>query len=272
MKITIIADNYVDTASLVAEHGFSCLIEVYGTKILFDTGQGQALLNNMKQLDIPKELDMLVFSHGHYDHTGGLDRYFDELSDYCSEIYASSYLFDKHLKKSGDIYSYIGIEKTQDEIEEAFTLYMNDDLVEISDNIFLSGPIKRYEEFNADKLLCAHVDGEYGKDIFRDEQYLVIRTEDGLHVVTGCTHCGAVNLLKDVRVKFPDDKLLSVTGGLHMFRSEPWQTDHVIEFLETESVQSINTGHCTGLDAAMQMKQKLGDRVQITKAGMIIQL
>ncbi len=61
MKITIIADNYVDTACLVAEHGFSCLIEIDGRKILFDTGQGEALLNNMKHLDIPKDIDMLVF-------------------------------------------------------------------------------------------------------------------------------------------------------------------------------------------------------------------
>ncbi len=73
---------------------------------------------------------------------------------------------------------------------------MNDGFIEISENIFLSGPIKRYEEFDADKLLCAHINGVYGKDRFRDEQYLIVRTEDGIHVVTGCTHCVLLILLK----------------------------------------------------------------------------
>lgn len=257
---------------MVAEHGFACLVETGDKKILFDTGQGQALMNNMQHMDIAKDIDMLVFSHGHYDHTGGLTRYLKELSEYTSEIYASKHLFDEHYKEVDSGYSYLGIGTERSEVEKLYNLHLNENKVEIADHIILSGPVKRFEEFNADKLLCARVDGEYGKDMFRDEQYLVIRAEKGIHVVTGCTHCGAVNMLKDIREKFPDDKLLSVTGGLHMFRSTEEQTEHVIKFLEAEDVESINTGHCTGLDAAIQMKNRLGERVTITKAGMVIQL
>lgn len=273
MKITIISDNYVDTACLVAEHGFSCLIEAEGRKILFDTGQGEALLNNMRRLNITHDIDMIVFSHGHYDHTGGLSRYPDELAEYSHEIYASRYIFDEHLKKSnGGQYAYIGFEADRTDVEKRYNLHLNGSLTEISENIFLSGPVKRYEEFSADALLYAKVGGEYGKDMFRDEQYLVVRVPEGIHIVTGCTHCGAVNLLLDAKDKFPDSPILSVTGGLHMFRSNQQQVEHVIQFLEKEDVQSINTGHCTGLDAAMQMKQRLVGRVAITKAGMVIDL
>lgn len=272
MKITIISDNYVDATGLMAEHGFSCLIEANGKRILFDTGQGHVLMNNLAGLQISKDIDMIVFSHGHYDHTGGLSRYLGELSEYCTDIYASSYIFDNHLKKSGSDYDYLGFEAKRSDVEQKYTLHLNDSFAEISDGVFLSGPVKRFEEFNADGRLYAEIGGHYGKDMFRDEQYLAIRTEEGIHIITGCTHCGAVNLLKDADAKFPDKKILSLTGGLHMFRSDDSQTEHVIAYLEKEGIKSVNTGHCTGLDAAMKMKVRLGDAVTINKAGTVINL
>jgi 7,8-dihydropterin-6-yl-methyl-4-(beta-D-ribofuranosyl)aminobenzene 5'-phosphate synthase len=272
MKITIISDNYVDTACMIAEHGFCCLAETAGRRILFDTGQGDAVMNNMRVMGITGRFDMLVLSHGHYDHTGGLVRHYGELAEYVSDIYASRYIFDKHLKKIGDTFSFIGFDIKQPDFEGELNLHLNDGLTEIADGVYLSGRIERFENFDADGLLYAAVDGEYGRDMFRDEQYMAVREADGLHIITGCTHCGAVNLLRDVRTKFPSDRIISVTGGLHLFRSDDWQVDHVIDFLKKEDVQYINTGHCTGLDAAIRMKQALGDRLRITKAGLVIQL
>ncbi|MDL1967417.1 MAG: MBL fold metallo-hydrolase [Deltaproteobacteria bacterium] len=74
MKITIIYDNTAFSKSLTPDWGFSCLVEAYGRKILFDTGaKGSILLDNMKKLDIsPSEIDMVFISHDHWDHTGGL--------------------------------------------------------------------------------------------------------------------------------------------------------------------------------------------------------
>lgn len=269
MKITIISDNYVDAACLIAEHGFACLIETGSKKILFDTGQGSTLLNNMRHLNIRKNIDMLIFSHGHYDHTGGLTEFFHELLEYTKDVYASEYIFDKHKKKmNGGNYGYIGVPGEQAYIEKHYNLHYNKEMTEISEGIFLSGPIKRYEEFDADKLLYVRIDDEYQKDMFRDEQYLVVREDGGIHIITGCTHCGAVNLLMDVAEKFKGEQILSLTGGLHMFRSTKEQTDHVIEYLKKADVRKINTGHCTGLDAAMRISQALGDKVTITKAGL----
>ncbi len=74
MKITIIYDNEVIKEGLKADWGFSCLIEIYGKKILFDTGaNGSILLNNMKKLDIdPTKIEEVFISHAHWDHIGGL--------------------------------------------------------------------------------------------------------------------------------------------------------------------------------------------------------
>jgi len=74
MKITIIYDNEVSEEGLEADWGFSCLVEVYGKKILFDTGaDGSILLGNMEKLDIdPKVVEEVFISHSHWDHISGL--------------------------------------------------------------------------------------------------------------------------------------------------------------------------------------------------------
>lgn len=74
MKVTITFDNEVWKEGLRSAWGFSCLVEAYGKRILFDTGSnGSILLENMKKLDIePTTIDTIFISHSHGDHTGGL--------------------------------------------------------------------------------------------------------------------------------------------------------------------------------------------------------
>ncbi len=74
MKITIVYDNEVCKGNLRGDWGFSCLVEAYGKKILFDTGaNGLILLDNMKKLSIePAQITEVFISHSHWDHTGGL--------------------------------------------------------------------------------------------------------------------------------------------------------------------------------------------------------
>lgn len=74
VKITILVDDQAGDG-LIAEHGLSFWIETEGKRVLFDTGQGYALLANARALDTRlSETDILVLSHGHYDHTGGIAR------------------------------------------------------------------------------------------------------------------------------------------------------------------------------------------------------
>ena len=74
MKITIIYDNEAAEVGLRADWGFSCLVEAYNKRILFDTGaNGTLLLENMKKLNIdPTMIDEVFISHAHWDHMGGL--------------------------------------------------------------------------------------------------------------------------------------------------------------------------------------------------------
>jgi 7,8-dihydropterin-6-yl-methyl-4-(beta-D-ribofuranosyl)aminobenzene 5'-phosphate synthase len=79
MKITIVYDNEVRKVGLIRGWGFSALIEdAEVSPLLFDTGaDGPALLHNMKELNIdPQDISIIVISHAHGDHTGGLSEIF----------------------------------------------------------------------------------------------------------------------------------------------------------------------------------------------------
>ena len=124
MKITIIYDNKVAKEGLKSDWGFSCLIETYDKKILFDTGaKGSILLGNMKKLGIdPLKIEEVFISHAHYDHTGGL-------SDFL---------------KINPVKVYIPI--SCKEPSEAKEVIKVKEPFEISENIFSTGELNNIEQ------------------------------------------------------------------------------------------------------------------------------
>jgi len=270
MKVTFLVDNYVDRASLIAEHGFSALVEIFGKKILFDAGQTDAVLKNIANLSIDfQSIDYIVLSHGHYDHTGGLK--YLSLNDKV-KIYSHIEIGADHFRVSpNNGYDYIGIDKDfYNRHMENFIF--NDKMLEIEKGVLLSGQIERFEEFDSDKNLFLIVDGKPQKDYFPDEQYLVICENDGYKIITGCSHAGIVNIIHDFRRKFKDARLKSVIGGFHLFRSGEKELRHVSDFLIKNDIRYIITGHCTGIDAISFLKNKLGKRLIPIKVGLTIEI
>ena len=124
MKITIIYDNTVFQQGLKSDWGFSCFVEVYGKKILFDTGaDGNILLNNMKKLAIkPDDVEEVFISHYHWDHTGGLS---DFLKVNPVKVYIPS-----SFKKPGIARDVVIVKKS----------------ITISENIFSTGELRGIEQ------------------------------------------------------------------------------------------------------------------------------
>jgi 7,8-dihydropterin-6-yl-methyl-4-(beta-D-ribofuranosyl)aminobenzene 5'-phosphate synthase len=187
MKITIIYDNKIakDIKGLKAGWGFSCFIQTKEKNILFDTGwDGDILISNMKLLGInPKDIDLVVISHSHWDHCGGLARLLNLNTNLKTNIPHS---FSKHLKE---------------EIKKRSDLYEISESIEICPKVYTTGEIEG-----------SLPTGKIRTSI--KEQSLIISTVKGLVVVTGCAHSGINKILNSANKL---GKVYGLLGGFHDF-------------------------------------------------------
>lgn len=187
MKITIIYDNEIakNSKELKAGWGFSCFIKTKERNILFDTGwDGDILISNMKLLGInPKDIDLVVISHSHWDHCGGLARLLSLNPNL--KIYIP-HSFSKHLKE---------------EIKKRSETYEIRKASEICSGVYTTGEIEG-------SLLI-------GKTrISIKEQSLIFSTAKGLVIITGCAHSGIKRILNSANKL---GEVYGLLGGFHDF-------------------------------------------------------
>jgi 7,8-dihydropterin-6-yl-methyl-4-(beta-D-ribofuranosyl)aminobenzene 5'-phosphate synthase len=214
ISLTILYDNNPYHKLLDTGWGFSCLIKGTEKTILFDTGgSGPVLLNNMRKLGIsPLEADLVVLSHIHGDHVGGLFDFLRENPDvdvYIPDSFPADFRNRIKAHKAG-VKPVAGPER-------------------ICRGVYTTGPLGR--------LL--------------PEQSLVIRTDRGLIIVTGCAHPDIVAIVEKAKDLFPDEVLL-VLGGFHLLGESERGLNAVISRLRRLGVQGAGPCHCSG-DAAREL-------------------
>ena len=179
LKISIIYDNQLHNEKLKSGWGFSCLVEYLGKKVLFDTGDNpEKLLFNLTALNIDiQDIDIVVLSHNHWDHTGGLEAVLDKnkkLAIYFPQSFPEN--FRERIKMS--------------RVKPMPVAKM----VNISPQIF-AGP---------------EMGGLGPKEI-----PLVIQLDKGICVITGCAHPGILNMVRTIKKELDKDIYL-VLGGFHL--------------------------------------------------------
>jgi 7,8-dihydropterin-6-yl-methyl-4-(beta-D-ribofuranosyl)aminobenzene 5'-phosphate synthase len=214
ISLTILYDNNPYHELLDTGWGFSCLIRGTEKTILFDTGgSGPLLLNNMRKLGIsPLETDLVVLSHIHGDHVGGLFDFLRENPDvdvYIPDSFPADFRNRIKAHKAG-VKPVAGPER-------------------ICRDVYTTGPLGG----------------------FLPEQSLVIRTDRGLIIVTGCAHPGIVTIVEKAKDLFPDEVLL-VLGGFHLLGESERGLNAVISRLRRLGVQGAGPCHCSG-DAAREL-------------------
>ncbi|WP_010243391.1 MBL fold metallo-hydrolase [Acetivibrio cellulolyticus] len=259
IKICLLSENYSRKRYMKGEHGLSLWIQKDDKNILFDTGQSDLFSQNAQQLGIDlSEADMLVLSHGHYDHTGGVP-------EFCSvnqkaPIYINQNAFHKRYNGKNDLGNNIGIpwvEQKDGKGVPSERLIRNKDKVDLSEGIFLSGQIPRNVSFEEAPKNFYMDDGKGNLliDIIMDEQMLVIKGSKGMHIFSGCSHAGIVNCVEHVKSLFPKDKIISLTAGMHLETVSETRLQKTMQYLLELDIEAIIPLHCTGMMTICKMMQ-----------------
>jgi 7,8-dihydropterin-6-yl-methyl-4-(beta-D-ribofuranosyl)aminobenzene 5'-phosphate synthase len=220
VEITILYDNNTYDPHLRTAWGFSALVEVGHSMILFDTGgDGAILMGNIANLDIdPASVDIVILSHAHGDHIGGLDDFLTQADQ--PEIYLLPSSFAK-LKAR---------------------LPNGANLIEVGPGQMLM-----------DGVLTT---GEMGNEI--PEQSLMIKTSRGYVALTGCAHPGIIEIVERVK-ELSGEQVYLLVGGFHLKDMGVAEIEGIIVELQSLGVEKVAPTHCTGTEAIDLFESAYGD-------------
>lgn len=245
---------------LIGAHGQGFILDVDGRRILFDTGmRGRYLLHNMRHLKIDVDsIDMVVLSHGHYDHTSGLvDLLFARSSPL--DVYAHPNVREKKRKGPFGIpLQNIGFPRLGQELEDKMNFHAVTEWTALTEHVHLTGEIKQRPDREAVGPKMRRHDGQgWVQDHMADEISLVIDGAKGPIVIMGCGHPGLTNILRHVIARFGRD-VYAVIGGAHMEKTKKEEVQAVAEQIITEfETPQLYLNHCTGPNGIMRLRETL---------------
>jgi 7,8-dihydropterin-6-yl-methyl-4-(beta-D-ribofuranosyl)aminobenzene 5'-phosphate synthase len=265
MKLTVLVDdNIAKSRRLLAEHGLCFYIEDDGKKILFDTGYSDVFIKNAVSLGINLlDLDYIVLSHGHYDHTWGLTHY---LAYYMSAMEQKQKVKkptiithpDTFLEKFEEDFGEIGCMLTEEKLKKCFDVKTTDEPYNLTDNLIFLGEIPRFNDFEAkepmEKVLR---NGKYEDDYVIEDSALVYKSNTGFSIITGCSHSGICNIVEYSQKLLKITKIESIIGGFHLIDTLKAKMDKIIEYLQQLDIEKIYPCHCTDFNAREELAKKL---------------
>jgi len=233
--ITMICDNYTTRDDLEASWGFACLIAQGGKNILFDTGSdGVVLLYNMERLGIdPASIDLLMISHQHWDHVGG--------------IYAI-------LSARRDLRVCVG---------RSFSIHFQEDMKRYGADII---EIEGAGEILPGLYTTGEIEG------LIPEQAALLQMEVGTVVITGCAHPGIVRIAEAAKKILPKDDIALVMGGFHLLNYGDDEILKIIERFKALGVRYAAASHCSGERARDLFTRQYAERFIALGAGSFIGL
>jgi 7,8-dihydropterin-6-yl-methyl-4-(beta-D-ribofuranosyl)aminobenzene 5'-phosphate synthase len=263
LSLTVLVDNTTLTDHyFMGEPGLSFILETKGKKILFDTGYSGAFLANAEKIGISLcDLDYIVLSHGHRDHTNGLvplaslltEAKINALSFQVPELIAHSRCFYPR-PKSPD--PNIGSVLSEAEVRRQFRVNLSDKPLWISEDLVFLGEIPRkfsFEWTDPGTRKIVLPDGRMEPDLLLDDSALSFRSDEGLVIVTGCSHTGICNITEYAREVCGERQIVDIIGGFHLLKPDHLRMKMTGAYLGNLHLKALHACHCTSLLAKLAL-------------------
>lgn len=261
LKITLLVDNQtlVDQYYL-AEPALCVWIESGESRILFDTGYSDVFLENAQRLNLNiSELDALVLSHGHSDHTWGVPA----LADFLRRT--------RQRKSKVKLIAHPDVfcEKTQDgetigvnfeirDFLDVFECCFTRTPLPLGSGVHYLGEIPRATNFEAKNPIGkTRSKGPWIDDFIQDDSGVAVCVSDGLVIVSGCAHSGIVNMVQHAMEVTGEKKIVDIIGGLHLQNPTSAQLEGTVAYFESLNLNQLHACHCTDLPSKCRLLRSL---------------
>jgi 7,8-dihydropterin-6-yl-methyl-4-(beta-D-ribofuranosyl)aminobenzene 5'-phosphate synthase len=249
----------------IGEWGFSALVRVDGHRILFDTGaRPETVLNNARELKLDLSgVTEVILSHHHGDHIGGLVTLRRELArqnpEALKRAYVGAGIFLSRPGPDGrETNEAVAIKSQFEALGGSFMVIERP--AELFPGAWLTGPVPRVHperNWTLKRMIRDH-DGQLVEDNVPEDMSLVLDTEKGLVIVSGCGHAGIINTLEYARQKVRESRVHAALGGFHLFEANAATLDWTAGKLRPMALETLLGAHCTGIEAVYQLRQHLG--------------
>ncbi|MBN1863724.1 MAG: MBL fold metallo-hydrolase [Victivallales bacterium] len=270
LRILCVVDNSA-SGGLLGEHGLSFLVESGGKRMLFDCGAGGALAHNARCLGVREgSLDALVLSHGHHDHTGGLEHALELLANDGRIVFHPAALKPKYSSKGG--MHYIGISDACRErlMSCGLAKTATKSPVELWEGITTSGEIPRvFPEEKGSGNFFSDYEGQV-PDTLPDDLSLFIPTKKGVVILSGCCHAGMANTMEHAAKMFGVEKIHAFIGGTHLSDADDERLAFSAGALRSYGIELFAPCHCTGDAAKSILQSELPDIFHRCAAGILV--
>jgi 7,8-dihydropterin-6-yl-methyl-4-(beta-D-ribofuranosyl)aminobenzene 5'-phosphate synthase len=277
-SLTVLVDNNTLIDHYFSgEPGLSFLIRTAGKNILFDMGYSGLFIRNAHNMGIELlDLDMIVFSHGHLDHTGGLPAFIrylenaiiEDIPHKVPEILCHPFCFYPRPKSP---LPNIGSLVPDEEMRRHFIVNSTTQPYKITEDLVFLGQIERKNSFEIQdpgKRKIIMPDGTIERDLIPDDSALALKTGRGLVIVTGCSHSGICNIVETARTICHEERFVDIIGGLHLLSPNQPALEKTRDYLQGLRLNALYSCHCTSLPSKLFLAAKCP--VKETGVGMTI--